>query len=1585
MLRAAAPKPWFASLLLVLSLLPLAQAIPAPAQLPAEPTPLPSLEGLDADALQELAEGGHITKESYYGELARRGTPSPALGSDVLPPEYGLFAMAGLAVRPTTPGQPAMAILNLGASEAVGVLTVHLAHADPGLDAQGGLAQATLAPGNWTQVGLILVPSALGDASAAWAIESLVRGTPVTRTLTVSLHVDPDATRSTMGIDLPPLPPPPGAAAPQAASAPAPSYTGNRDQPIVFLNGFDPPIGDGSVSGKDVDGEWAPYMTALQGWGWSGQMGAIALGGCDQDFQPGWNTELHGKPGVPDIHALANGAHSEAANHRNPSECDRIVLVPPVGPPVVIPGRPAVGTHNPDTSLEHLAYHWAWTVRDLLGTQCVKAVGHSMGGLVMRYALARVQAGDPDFPSDICIDDAVGVATPNNGADQNKYIDACVFVSLAYECNQQQSGSDFLTGLGANARNPQGAGGTDWTNLGSDGMNGGDTSDSAGSATTANMDPAHHAVYHEQIKHSSPGTTYWKNAVSGTIDAQLDVGDAARGAGASPLANGPWPARFTDLSLAYTLWGCGTGALTSTWPLGNNLPVIGEPYTTDFHCWYYLQVPSGQGSLQVTVESLNGRDLDLYVFRDAVTGTPVCTQATFATSETCAFSNPPPGTYFVEVYNYAHTRDPFRLTAAYSTAVPDLTSTSLTSPPATVTTGQSYSLCWSVAGQGPITHTQVHWGTSSTSLPNASPVQAGSAPGSFCATLTAPSTPGTVYAQSHAVGPNDDLTSSQAIIYVLAPQNDCGTGGDAGNTHALATAVTPPKTNCQGYLITGDTNDWYQFTNGPGDTISATLTPPAGADFGLCLYTPAGAMQVCSNNAGSAAETVSFTTGSTTGAWRIWVSQTSGTGTYTLSLYLVAPQNDCGTGADAGNGFSTASSITLPKSNCQGALSPGDTQDWYQFTVNNGDQVTASMTPTGANADLCLSNPAGATVACSSSTGFTPDSITYTATTTGAWRLDAYIASGSGTYVLSASTGAPAQNDCGTGGDAGNSHAAASSITLPKSGCSGNLPTSDTQDWYQFSLLNGDQVSLSMTPPSGSDFNLCLLTPGGAVASCSTNTGSSAESVAYTATEAGAWRAQVVSSSGTGPYSFSALAVTPQNDCGTGADAGGSFATAATIALPQSGCQGAHPIAGDTQDWYQFTVNNGDQISASMTPATGANFDLCLSNPSGATVLCSSNTGSATDSIAYTATATGSWRLDTYIASGTGTYSLSVSTVTPQNDCGTGADAGNSHAAASAITLPKSGCSGALTATDTQDWYKFTVSSGDVISLSLSPPGGADFNLCLYNPSGSSVACSTLTGSSTDSVSYTANVAGDWRAYVYVASGTGTYSFSASAVTPQNDCGTGADAGGTSGTAATISVPQSNCQGAHPNAGDNMDWYQFYANTGDQISASMTPATGANFDLCLNTPAGGTVVCSSNTGSATDSVTYTATSSGYWKLDTYITSGTGTYTLSVSIVPAQNDCGTGADAGNSHAGASLIGLPQSGCSGALTATDTQDWFRFASNNGETISISVTPPAGANFNLCLYNPSGSSVACSTLTGSSTDSVSYTANVAGDWRA
>lgn len=137
-----------------------------------------------------------------------------------------------------------------------------------------------------------------------------------------------------------------------------------------------------------------------------------------------------------------------------------------------------------ETDIRDVAYHLAWQIYRRYSSRgvAVDVVAHSMGGLIVRWMLYRVQAGDAGFPRRLLVHDAVAIATPNGGAPFAAF---CGNV----ECREMAPGSDFLRELAAAAPDPQGTGGTDWTLIASD------ADPIVGAASATSMPGVHRVVY----------------------------------------------------------------------------------------------------------------------------------------------------------------------------------------------------------------------------------------------------------------------------------------------------------------------------------------------------------------------------------------------------------------------------------------------------------------------------------------------------------------------------------------------------------------------------------------------------------------------------------------------------------------------------------------------------------------------------------------------------------------------------------------------------------------------------------------------------------------------------------------------------------------------------------------------------------------------------------------------------------------------------------------------------------------------------------------------------------------------------------
>jgi len=705
---------------------------------------------------------------------------------------------------------------------------------------------------------------------------------------------------------------------------------------------------------------------------------------------------------------------------------------------------------------------------------------------------------------------------------------------------------------------------------------------------------------------------------------------------------------------------------------------------------------------------------------------------------------------------------------------------------------------------------------------------------------------------------------------------------------------------------------------------------------------------------------------------------------FLFSMIYVKPvvatvQDDMGTGGDAGNTFDTATLISAGTGT--GYLDSNDQNDYYKISVSEGQSISVSMTPPfGSDFDLRLYDSNQTQVDYSNSSGSVTDTVTYTATTSGYFYVKVYLWGGSGTYSMVVTiTGGEVttQNDMGTGGDAGNTIGAATTIAAGSG--TGYIDSTDTADYYKVSVTSGQTISVSMTPPMGSDFDIELYDTNQSQVASSTLGGSQTDAVTYTTTVSGYFYIYVCCYSGQGVYSMT-VAVTggaTQNDMGTGGDAGNTLSAATAI---EAGSGTGYIDSTDTADYYKISVTSGQTISVSMTPPSGSDFDLKLYDTSQSQLDSSTLGGSQTDTVEATASTSGYFYIYVYRYRGSGIYSMTV-TVTggaTQNDMGTGTDAGNTLSAATTIAAGSG--TGYIDSTDTNDYYKINVASGQTISVSMTPPSGSDFDIKLYDTNQSQVASSSLGGSQTDSITYTATSSGYYYICVHLWLGSGIYSMTVIVTggATQNDMGTGTDAGNSLSAATTIATGSGT---GYLDSTDTSDYYKVSVTSGQTISVSMTPPSGSDFDLKLYDTNQSQVASSSLGGSQTDSVTCTATSSGYYYICVNLWSGSGIYSMTVTVTggATQNDMGTGTDAGDSFGAAVTISAGSG--TGYIDSTDTNDYYKVSVTSGQTISVSMTPPAGSDFDLKLYDTNQSQVASSTLGGSQTDSVTYISTYSG----
>lgn len=157
-----------------------------------------------------------------------------------------------------------------------------------------------------------------------------------------------------------------------------PRFAANQDTtvPVLFVHGYINTLG--GCAGEDVSKTDAQLGRMLTAQGWTGPLVGLSY--------------YCGDKGGPSIDNAGTG------------HCDRW----------------STAGYGSGTAIERLACDFAWWTYDTytVDGQAVDVVAHSMGGLISRYALSSVAAGDAAFPPSLLVNDVVTISTPYAGWDR---------------------------------------------------------------------------------------------------------------------------------------------------------------------------------------------------------------------------------------------------------------------------------------------------------------------------------------------------------------------------------------------------------------------------------------------------------------------------------------------------------------------------------------------------------------------------------------------------------------------------------------------------------------------------------------------------------------------------------------------------------------------------------------------------------------------------------------------------------------------------------------------------------------------------------------------------------------------------------------------------------------------------------------------------------------------------------------------------------------------------------------------------------------------------------------------------------------
>lgn len=750
----------------------------------------------------------------------------------------------------------------------------------------------------------------------------------------------------------------------------------------------------------------------------------------------------------------------------------------------------------------------------------------------------------------------------------------------------------------------------------------------------------------------------------------------------------------------------------------------------------------------------------------------------------------------------------------------------------------------------------------------------------------------------------------------------------AGNSATTGTVAVGSSTTGN-IEISGD-SDWFRLSLVPGTTYliwdtGITLTGPT-----LSLFNNSGTPIAIYNSGDDPHNSLIYYTTPTFPLpvlFTYYISAAAApghTGTYSLSVTTV-PNDEYSSNASTTGAVSVGSSAT-------GNIELPWDSDWFRVSLVAG--TTYEIRENGITLPdpyLYLRDGSGMIVAEDDDRGGCGNSlIYYTPSTSGTYYLDAHSyldnIGNTGTYRVSVATISddyPA-NPSTTG-----------AVTVGSS-ATGNIQYSGDQDAFRVTLVAGTTYEIRENGIGLSDPFLSLYDSSGNQLATDDDSGGSHNSlIYYTPSTSGTFYLGAEGyTTHTGTYSVSVTALAAE-------DYAASPATVGALTVGSS-ATGNINYSGDS-DWFRVTLTAGTKYQIRENGISLSDPYLHLHNSSGATVAANDDNGSDLDSlITYIPSTTGTYYLD---AGGsmnhTGTYSVSVTALSPDDYAGSAATTG--------VVAVGSSTTGNIEIPWDYDWFRVTLVAGTTYEIRENSISLTDPYLFLHNSSGTVVSTDDDGGDGLNSlISYTPSTSGTY----YLDAGdksshTGTYSVSVVALSTDDYVGSIA----TTGTIFAGSSTSGNIE----HSGDR-DWFRVALVAGTTYELRETGITLSDSVLSLRDSSGTIIISNDDSGSALDSlITFTPSTSGTYYLDAGgYSDHTGTYSVTVSVLQVPDDyAGSSATTGAVAVGSSMTGN--------IEHSGDVDWFSVHLNAGTTYNFRENGITLSDPSLFLHNSSGAIIA------------------------
>jgi hypothetical protein len=805
----------------------------------------------------------------------------------------------------------------------------------------------------------------------------------------------------------------------------------------------------------------------------------------------------------------------------------------------------------------------------------------------------------------------------------------------------------------------------------------------------------------------------------------------------------------------------------------------------------------------------------------------------------------------------------------------------------------------------------------------------------------------------------------------LAADNDSGTGLDArlsytatssgtyyisasslsANSGTYTVAITqtaaaddyPASTATTGSVAVGGTQtgniettsdrDWIRVTLTAGQRYDITMRGAAAGGGTLTnplfyLRDSSGGLITSGTNPSGGMSSLSYAA-TTTGAYYIEAAgyQNVGTGTYTVGVVQQIATDDYAA--------SSATTAVVAVGGTQaGDIETATDRDWFRVTLTAGQTYTINVRagPAGggtlASPFALLKDAGGATVATGSNPSGGNSSLTYTATTTGNYYIEAgaYQNAGTGTYtveVAGVSVAGPVQP--------GADDTTLTPLTLaPNGSATGSITPLGDKDWYRIALIGGvNYYSFRLEGNTLRDPYLRLLDSSGNGIAVDDDGGSGLDSlIVYTVPTTGIYYLEASSATilagQTGSYVISASTFVRTDDYAASGQTTGSIAVGGSVT-------GNIEQAGDS-DWLRITLTAGQAYRFEIGGATSSRGTLTapLMRLFGANGYVASSASTAAGVWAdgvftYIPTESGTYYVTASAASGneSGTYTVSVSSLAIDDHAGN---------VATTSTIAVGGtASGTIESANDRDWFRVTLTAGQTYTASVRGGTLTSPSVAIYGSDGA-LAASDPTPDGQMTFMPTTTGAYYIQAASTSAAATGAYTLSLAA---------GDDYAASAATSGLVQVGQT-VTGSIETAGD-IDWISVNLTAGtlyrfDGRGAGSAGGTLADPTLSLLNTSGTVLGSDNDSGAGADSrILFTPTASGTYYLAIRSTSSaaSGTYTIAATANPDDYAAST-ATTGSVTVGGTAEGV--------IEAPGNRDWFRATLVAGTTYTARVAGTA-----------------------------------------